>query len=408
MRVFELAKQLGITSKDLISDLKGIGVTVSNHMAALEDDTVAKILAKAAGKAKKPVAAALVKPPKERDHTAALKAKKTPPPIVEPPKAEKKMILVKRRPSETLVVGDVAPLQPVEEPAAISVGPADPSKVAAPPSPSPVHAKPSSHPPRPGAVEPTIAGPPGSPASLPPQVTLPPQPPLSASGIDRQPASKKGLPPDAPQADLLGLRDKVKKLRRVGRGREEEPIPTRDDATRWRDLRAMPMHRREEKTRHAPSGPPAEVTKPRLKAVKLSEGLTVKDFAEALGQKPAEVIRKLMDMGSMLTLNQSISPDAATLVAESFGVKVEMTAERPAEALLQEPEETEDARVPRPPVVTIMGHVDHGKTSLLDAIRQTRVTEGEAGGITQHIGAYVVHVHGKSITFLDTPRHQAV
>ena len=416
MRVFELAKQLGITSKDLISDLKGIGVTVSNHMAALEDDTVAKILAKAAGKAKKPVAAALVKPPKtieaakpakERDHTAALKAKKTPPPIVEPPKAEKKMILVKRRPSETLVVGDVAPLQPVEEPAAISVGPADPSKVAAPPSPSPVHAKPSSHPPRPGAVEPTIAGPPGSPASLPPQVTLPPQPPLSASGIDRQPASKKGLPPDAPQADLLGLRDKVKKLRRVGRGREEEPIPTRDDATRWRDLRAMPMHRREEKTRHAPSGPPAEVTKPRLKAVKLSEGLTVKDFAEALGQKPAEVIRKLMDMGTMLTLNQPIPPDAAPLVAESFGVKVEMTAERPAETLLQEPEETEDAQVPRPPVVTIMGHVDHGKTSLLDAIRQTRVTEGEAGGITQHIGAYVVHVHGKSITFLDTPGHEA-
>jgi len=416
MRVFELAKQLGVTSKDLISDLKGIGVTVSNHMAALEDDTVAKILAKAAGKAKKPAAAALVKPPKtieaakpakERDHTAALKAKKTPPPIVELPRAEKKMILVKRRPSETPMVGDVAPLQPVEEPAAISVGHTDLSKVAAPPSSSPVHAKPSSHPPRPGAVEPTIAGPPGSPASLPPQVTLPPQPPLSASGIDRQPTSKKGLPPDAPQADLLGLRDKVKKLRRVGRGREEEPIPTRDDATRWRDLRAMPMHRREEKTRHAPSGPPAEVTKPRLKAVKLWEGLTVKDFAEALGQKPAEVIRKLMDMGTMLTLNQPIPPDAAPLVAESFGVKVEMTAERLAEALLQEPEETEDAQVPRPPVVTIMGHVDHGKTSLLDAIRQTRVTEGEAGGITQHIGAYVVHVHGKSITFLDTPGHEA-
>src|SRR2546426_58158 len=416
MRVFELAKQLSITSKDLISDLKGIGVTVSNHMAALEDDTVAKILAKAAGKAKKPAAAALVKPPKpveaakpakERDHTAALKAKKTPPPIVEPPKAEKKMILVKRGPVGTPVEGAGAALQPFEDPAVIGVSLADPPKVAAPPSQSPVHAKPYSHPPRPGVVEPTIAGPPGSPASLPPQVTLPPQPPLSVSGIDRQPAGKKGLPPDAPQADLLGLRDKVKKLRRVGRGREEEPIPTRDDATRWRDLRAMPMHRREEKTRHAPSGPPAEVTKPRLKAVKLSEGLTVKDFAEALGQKPAEVIRKLMDMGTMLTLNQPIPPDAAPLVAESFGVKVEMTAERLAETLLQEPEETEDARVPRPPVVTIMGHVDHGKTSLLDAIRQTRVTEGEAGGITQHIGAYVVHVHGKSITFLDTPGHEA-
>src|SRR5437660_2533533 len=430
MRVFELAKQLGIVSKDLISDLKGIGVTVSNHMAALEDDTVAKILAKAAGKAKKPAAAFLVKPPKtveavkpakppegksdkhekadkEKSHTAALKAKKTPPPVVEPPKAEKKMILVKRRPSETTVVGDVAPLRPVEEPAAISAGPSDLSKVAAPLPLGQVHAEPSSHPGRPGGVEPTVAGPPGSPASLTPQVTLPPQPPLPASGIDRHPVSKKGLPPEASQADLLGLKDKMKKLRRVGRGREEEPIPTRDDATRWRDLRAMPMHRREEKTRHAPSGPPTEVTKPRLKAVKLSEGLTVKDFAEALGQKPAEVIRKLMDMGTMLTLNQPIAPDAATLVAESFGVKVEMTAERPAEALLQEPEEADGAQVPRPPVVTIMGHVDHGKTSLLDAIRQTRVTDGEAGGITQHIGAYVVRVRGKSITFLDTPGHEA-
>src|SRR5438093_8065700 len=428
MRVFELAKQLGITSKDLISDLKGIGVTVSNHMAALEDDTVAKILAKAGGKAQKP--ASLVKAPqtieaakparlleekpdkpdkadKERGRIAALRSKETPPPLAEPPKAEKKMILVKRRPSETPLVGDVAPLTPVEEPAAISAGPADLSKVAAPLAPGPVHAEPSSHPARPLGIEPAVAGPSGSPGSLTPPATLPPQPPLSAADLDRHPAGKKGLPPEAPQADLQGLKDKVKKLRRVGRGREEEPVPTRDDAARWRDLRAMPMHRREEKTRHAPSGPPAEVTKPRLKAVKLSEGLTVKDFAEALGQKPAEVIRKLMEMGSMLTLNQSISPDAATLIAESFGVKVEMTAERPAEALLQEPEETEGAQAARPPVVTIMGHVDHGKTSLLDAIRQTRVTEGEAGGITQHIGAYVVRVHGKSITFLDTPGHEA-
>src|SRR2546427_753457 len=157
MRVFELAKQLGITSKDLIGDLKGIGVTVSNHMAALEDDTVAKILAKAKGKAQKP--ASLVKLPKtveavkpgrpleekpdkpdkadkEKVRIAALKAKKTPPPVAEPPKAEKKMILVKRRPSETALVGDVAPLKPVEEPAAMSAGATDLSKVAAPPAPA--------------------------------------------------------------------------------------------------------------------------------------------------------------------------------------------------------------------------------------------------------------------------------
>ena len=206
---------------------------------------------------------------------------------------------------------------------------------------------------------------------------------------------------------MSGLKDKNKKVRRPVRGRETEPVPTRDDAARWRDLRAMPMHRREEKPRHTTTGAATEVTKPRLKAVKLGEGLTVKDFAEALGQKPADVIRKLMELGSLLTQNMPIPPDAATLVAESFGVKVEMMAERPAEELLKEPEEAQVGLIPRPPVVTIMGHVDHGKTSLLDAIRETRVTEGEAGGITQHIGAYVVQARGKAITFLDTPGHEA-
>src|SRR5947208_1259353 len=250
MRVFELAKQLGIPSKDLISDLKGIGVTVSNHMAALEDDTVAKILAKAAGKDQKPAPASLVKPPKtieaarpakpledkpdkperadrERGHPAALKTKKGPLPVVEPPKAEKKMILVKRRPSEAPMVGEVAPLKPVEEPAVVvSVGPTDFSKVTPPQPPGPVYGEPPSRPVRPGGVESTVTGPVGAPASLTPPMTLPPQPPLSVSEVDRPPASKKGGAPEAPQGDLLGLKDKVKKARRVGRGLEDEPIPT--------------------------------------------------------------------------------------------------------------------------------------------------------------------------------------
>src|SRR5206468_7189337 len=200
---------------------------------------------------------------------------------------------------------------------------------------------------------------------------------------------------------------KGKKLRK-GRGREDEPLPIRDDAARWRDLRAMPMHRREEKSRHATPGATIEVTKPRLKAVKLAEGLTVKDFAEAVGQKPADVIKKLMEMDILVALNQPIASEAASLLAESFGVRIEMTAERPTEELLvEEAAEVEAPPVARPPVVTIMGHVDHGKTSLLDAIRETKVTEGEAGGITQHIGAYVVATRGQLITFLDTPGHEA-
>jgi len=407
MRVFELAKQLGVTNKDLMKNLKGLGVAVATHMATLEEKTVAKILAKATPKTKKQAGPSAVKVPKTTAKAKAAKPAPTPslkpkgasaratasakpaPPLAEPPKAEKKLILVKRRPSETSAVEDLAPLHPAEEAAVPPLSPA--------PRESP------SHPAPPGYAEPFAATtpPPVPPASF--GQKLPP----SLSDADRHPGGKKGAGMAPSQPDLLNLKDKIKKVRRTVRGREDEPVPTRDDAARWRDLRAMPMHRREEKTRHASTSSTAEVTKPRLKAVKLEEGLSIKDFAEAVGQKPADVMRKLMDMGTMLTLNQPIPSDAATLVAESFGVKVEMVAERPAEELLEEPGEAEGTQTPRPPVVTIMGHVDHGKTSLLDAIRETRVTEGEAGGITQHIGAYVVQARGKAITFLDTPGHEA-
>jgi translation initiation factor IF-2 len=172
---------------------------------------------------------------------------------------------------------------------------------------------------------------------------------------------------------------------------------------KWVDLKAA---KRPNKFRRPEPVLPPPITAPRKKSIKLQEGTTVKEFADAIGHKIPEVIKKFMELGCMTTINQPVDADAAILVAENFGVKIEFASSEQLDVVEEVVEEKENL-TPRPPVVTIMGHVDHGKTSLLDAIRVTKVTETEAGGITQHIGAYKVSLQGKDITFLDTPGHEA-
>ena len=142
--------------------------------------------------------------------------------------------------------------------------------------------------------------------------------------------------------------------------------------------------------------------------VKLPETMTVKEFAEAIKKQASEVIKKLFSMGIMATVNQDIDFDTAYLIASEFGITAEKQVVVTEEDILfDDSEDAEEDLVPRPPIVVVMGHVDHGKTSLLDRLRQTNVVEGEAGGITQHIGAYKVKVKDREVCFLDTPGHEA-
>jgi translation initiation factor IF-2 len=417
MRVYELAKKLGMENKALLPELKKMGVSVASHSSALDDDVVQKVLekflpnVKGESKAGERQSEQGVKVP----DTAHAKVGVMKSPVVESPaKPDKRRILIKRKkedePAEAV---SPAPVGEIESPAAApqpTPAPGPIVSVVPPPAVEVEHvphadAEPpvQSVPPIPPAPAPIASGP-GAIAAKSPVGA----PPSAAATVEAVAGKKKSMSFEAIEAE--GQKDKLKKARKPGRVKDDEhDVKFREDAARWQDLRAIPVQRRDDRSKHLHHSAPSEITKPRKKSVKLTPGTTVKEFAESIGQRPADIVRKLMEMGQMLTFNQPMNLDAASIFAEESGVKIEVAVEKGGEELLQEVIDTggEERPEPRPPVVTIMGHVDHGKTSLLDAIRQTKVAEGEAGGITQHIGAYTVPVRGKQVTFLDTPGHEA-
>jgi translation initiation factor IF-2 len=216
------------------------------------------------------------------------------------------------------------------------------------------------------------------------------------------PAGGEAAPGTAPAADGAPRRKKGRKVIKKSDMADTMERDFQRHGKRPQKRRAMPG-KEQRKT---------EITVPRAskRVVRISEVVTVADLARTMGVKAGDVLKKLLDMGTMATINQALDHDTAAIVAGEFEYQVENVAidvEQMLETEAALPADEQQQTQPRAPVVTIMGHVDHGKTSLLDAIREANVAEGEAGGITQHIGAYTVDVNGRQVTFLDTPGHEA-
>src|SRR5206468_11731086 len=330
----------------------------------------------------------------------------------------------------------VRAVEPSRPPLSISNVPAGVAKVAARPAPPPPP-RPQVRPPPPKATGPIVQGP-GGVQSVQVTENLQARPSATRAVVLSRPLIPMARPAPRPPPGGGGFRPRpvgeVRELAVVsggpGRGREfidvtkdkqkgkKGPRVEKVESLSKQDLIELAKQRayvpvRGHKKRSTKKGKQTEITEmaEHKKVIRLEETITVAELSQTMGVKSSDLIRKLMTNGKMVTVNQPVDFDTASVLALDHGWKVEKTGYEIDDYLPEVQEKPEDFQS-RPPVVTIMGHVDHGKTSLLDAIRKAHVAEGEAGGITQHIGAYSVDVVGSdggeaNITFLDTPGHEA-
>jgi translation initiation factor IF-2 len=452
-RVHELAKELGVAPKIVIDQLAAMGYREQTSASAIDDAVLgrlrdalsdraaeyarreeerleseraaaqrakieaAKAAAQKAARTRARKAAEAAKPKAEKPRGGAVKTKpaakvaapparpRPPAPVRLEPRPEEKL----PRPAE-LVPAEAAsrpevsekvasierPAATVEKPAAAAAPPAAPRPVAPREPVAPAAAKePPAEGPRPEPVRPDETA---EPAPAPTREAVRP---AAGDGkvVPIRPRREEPVAPPAREPAAAAAeppREAPARVAAPAAAAPERPAPERPP---------VPERPAAERPAAAPERPAAAVAEAPREVVRLPESVTVAELAERLRRKPSEVIRELVGMRVMATINQPLDLEKAKAIAARFGFDVEV---RSPEGREPEPEEIDPALLrPRSPVVTVMGHVDHGKTSLLDAIRKTRVTEQEFGGITQHIGAYQVETGHGRITFLDTPGHEA-
>ena len=413
LRVYELARDLNMTNKVLIAKLNDLDIDVKSHMSALDEDIISKIKSSLFGAKEETVEETRVKPTVIRRRRKTVQVKVPKPPETEAQETDAAATQPETEAEEAdqkAALKEVAEEKAVEEPESAEEQATEEKPAAAEPVKIPKARK----------KEPS--------AKI---IKLPIKPPEKPLKEKKAPLRKEKAKVEVlPSRKISGeqplkeddLAQPGKKKRKHKKKYEESEVDKkflkkkisfrRKAVVEGEDLYGAGYRPRKQrklgKGKKPSGGQKTQITvaKAIKRRIKIDEAIVLSELAKRMGIKASEIIKFMMTMGSMATVNQTIDFDTATLIANEFEYEVER-ASFEEETLLKQETDDPEKLMPRPPVVTIMGHVDHGKTSLLDVIRKSRISETEAGGITQHIGAYLVNTDKGQIAFLDTPGHEA-